>query len=379
MIIACGLAGACLAADEFTIIGWHYARVNGLVLVPGTPMPSGVTIEPIDGAKASFVQVQATQSIQRRHTGPLSTLNSAQAHFTFKAKTTNPNPPTNVRVSATRISSATTMAQTMAEFSSARGRAYWDTVLKQVAEAEDNDPLDEPAPIILQKKVTFRFSGVTLQTEPDGKKSFVGQYETHFVGASARATGPGFGGTMLAATGSATSSVKVYPYSIQSTGQIIAGVADVIYHHLGGGTPVGIEMDVYSANNVPLDMWSVNVSSAGTWDSLFNEYPAGNYKLYFYTGGSLRKRVDISWNGSQPVTGIDARLKFGDLNMDNYISSAEVAYIYANIGMTHTSPDWHWGAGPGGVAPIQADLNADGAITIADYNMAAPNVGLYGD
>lgn len=139
-------------------------------------------------------------------------------------------------------------------------------------------------------------------------------------------------------------------------------------------------IDIFNMNNAPVENISSNVIDGGAWTVGFQDYKDGSYKLYGHAFGSLRKRVDITYSSSSGLAGIVFTLKFGDADGDNYVSEFEVDYIYSKIGMK--AVDWGWLGGDGddsALCPADCDFDRDGEITIADYNLASPNVGQYGD
>ncbi len=123
-----------------------------------------------------------------------------------------------------------------------------------------------------------------------------------------------------------------------------------------------------------VDLWAADLDG-GSYE-IPPGLSSGNYKVYLRVPGSLRKRVDVTYDSSVGLSGVDATLLFGDLNGDNYVSQAEVDFVYANISTTVLPYQWDVGDN---YSVGLCDFNRDGSVTSADYNLASPNVGYYGD
>ncbi|GMV88727.1 MAG: hypothetical protein AMXMBFR81_16580 [Chthonomonas sp.] len=106
-------------------------------------------------------------------------------------------------------------------------------------------------------------------------------------------------------------------------------------------------------------------------------HPAGNYRIYLTPRSALRKRVNVSYTPKHTIVG-GVTFKFGDVDYDNDIDSNDADYIASKIGKTASSADWHWQDALGRSAYL-ADLDRDGAVTIADHTIALANLGQTGD
>lgn len=188
------------------------------------------------------------------------------------------------------------------------------------------------------------------------------------VTSSSQAYWSGGRGNSIAATAMATATAKFYPASFStSTEALLAGTVNY---------PTGaMSIDIYTPLNVLVDLWTTNVENS-TYE-IPPDLATGTYRIYFSIPyQSLRKRIDVSYSSLIGASGVNPTLLFGDLDGDNYVSQAEVDFVYSKIGQA-TYPGKYIAGDRYAIG--DCDFNCDGLITLADYNLAAPNVGLTGD
>ncbi len=106
-------------------------------------------------------------------------------------------------------------------------------------------------------------------------------------------------------------------------------------------------------------------------------HPAGNYRIYLTPRSALRKRVNVAYTPKHTVVG-GVTFKFGDVDYDNDIDSNDTNFIASKIGKSATDADWYRQDSLGRSAFL-ADLDRDGAVTIADHTIAVANLGQTGD
>jgi hypothetical protein len=119
--------------------------------------------------------------------------------------------------------------------------------------------------------------------------------------------------------------------------------------------------------------------SDGSFDMLFTDYPAGDYRLYIWALGTLRTRVDIHYDPSVGVSGLRPTFRSGDLDWDNFVSPDEVAYVLSQIGRDVSTTEGALDFSETGFHPVFADLDHDGVVSLADYSLALVNMGQAGD
>ncbi|RYG30348.1 hypothetical protein EON81_25080 [bacterium] len=122
-----------------------------------------------------------------------------------------------------------------------------------------------------------------------------------------------------------------------------------------------------------LDCWSGEIA-------LPRDYPDGTYKYVAKAPGTLRCARTVVISGGNVVALPAFAAKYGDIDGDNYVSPTEVALVYGAIGASSANDDvWYEPYGGSAFSPYQMDFDGDGAVTIADYNLASVNMGLIGD
>lgn len=106
----------------------------------------------------------------------------------------------------------------------------------------------------------------------------------------------------------------------------------------------------------------------------------GDYDIYIRAPRSLRRKVSVHFVPGSSPSYRPWVLYFGDIDGDNSVTQDEVNFVYSQIGASDATDAWYTDCGdPHGWLPVQADMNGDGQVTIADYNLVSGNVGMDGN
>lgn len=184
---------------------------------------------------------------------------------------------------------------------------------------------------------------------------------------------PTSGGGGVSSSASGIAQVVLKPHNVvnRATFRTLAADTDSIVD--------GIFVTIETSNDVYVVDWGVNVDS-GEFEVPLVDLGTDTYNFYFSAPGSLRRKVSEYFDNTADITGVDASLVWGDIDQDNYVSLAEVNYIYSVIGAEESHGiSWDVDLDGDGFFPAMADLDRDGEVTSADYNLCSSNVGLSGD
>lgn len=363
----------------FTPLGWQSALINGTTYTaPGQSLPTGWTQDVFDtvgtriigsaGASRLGTQVSSDSKFQK-----------GKVNFGYTiVQGVDSSSQTTWLIDLQQTWSASASGQTW--LSSRTGSAQ-GTSDKAKASIKVGPNVDEFGPSTSSKTRrewvnagTFTWSNYPYQS---GVYQTTAVWSSPFLMGSAKATNPSSAGNYPVVTTTGSGTYRFKPMGLKRYASAAGFVA-------GSVNTYGDEhfcIDLFNGNGAPIEDLGCNVVS-GSWVMSFEDYADGEYRLYGYASGSLRKRIDVTWSASAGLSGVDFSLKYGDLNMDNYISQAEVDYIYAHIGLTESLSEAWFGTDADfdlPYKPYDCDLNRDGSVTIADYNLASPNVGQYGD
>lgn len=362
----------------FIAYGWKAAEINGAQYVKsqGHSLPSPWVCE-IFETNATKVATSSGAGWRANQQGTIDDPEKGGVFFDYKVKTDRPTGFLNdLEVRFTIVANAS--ASGTVSFSGASGQsgASSGNVRTRVISVSPSNTEDSDSK---SKTVKSRilFKEQAWNSESDGTKSMTFTTRSYDLATLAVATCSGTGGNYPAVSTGGSASFKFYPSGIKiissgSTSEMISGSTNSFGEILF--------IDVFNANNVPLDNLGIYLDS-GTYKTSFDEFSNGSYKLYGFAPGSLRKKCEITWDSSTGLSGVDFTLEYGDLDGDNYISQDEVNYINSKIG-TNVSSATAWFGDLLDGSPYRtgmADLNLDGQVTSADYNLASPNVGHYGD
>jgi hypothetical protein len=236
------------------------------------------------------------------------------------------------------------------------------------------------APPARTGRMTIPFGNTTWTTVSGGKSAVAAFPLGDNLIATYKLTHTGGGNTATVGSASGACNIEFTPTKVDfNRGVVAVSVLGTTQSYLPE-----ISVDIYTANNVFVDTWTIlSDSSVGDVELPFEDYANGTYNLYVYGLGALRKKVQVQYANGTGVSGVDFGLKFGDLNGDNYVSSAEVLFVYNNIGSSVNTTDLYlgdwWSDLQNGYVRGFADFDRDGTITSTDYNLANANVGTYGD
>lgn len=179
------------------------------------------------------------------------------------------------------------------------------------------------------------------------------------------------GGNFTTAYGSSTCHQKIYiskalvttPYDVATVQANVNSWEDRLEIYLEG------------------DTWDIFKDSNGVIKFDFSDYSAGTHDIYVRCPKTLKKKFTVSFGSFDIVLGALA-LKYGDLNQDNQITTAEVQWVYNNIGKSSSDSDWTEPTTIGSgqeVTPSHCDIDEDGDVDSNDYNLVQNNGGQVGD
>jgi hypothetical protein len=244
--------------------------------------------------------------------------------------------------------------------------------------AEIADPKLDSGPKTIEGIQTFSHSGTTTvkshkrilnavwETYGEGSRMFL-DLDMPSIKAVVSARTGGSGGNTTVAVAAGTGVLKLYPSSFSTAipTNIITGTIN---------TPLEMcFVDIFSTSGAPLSFYSAPVDSSTGYEVLLDE-GAGSYRAYFHVPGSLRKRIDINYDPSTGLSGVNVTLLYGDLDGDNYVSQAEADFVASKVGLpaiySNSEDDYDI---------CRADFDKDGEITSSDAAVAAANVGVSGD
>lgn len=372
--------------DTFIPYGWSSAAINGSVLTKanGDFLPSTWSCAVVD-TNSTRVTASASAARKRNQTGTVANQQNGTVSFGYKIRTTRLFVAESIEMRAVITADVAANGLLGWSGSSANGTAngaLGGLSSGQISVSSANPEESKSAgPTSRETRVKVSPT-LAWNTESVGSKSLLITVSSLGLNMVAKATCPGGGSNSVAVSTSASGSYKFTPISIRPLSNSVAclsGTANVYGSSIWGhGSPMSL--DIYNANNVPLESFECTVDD-GAFVTSFEDHPAGTYHIYASAPGSLRKRIDVNWTGSSGLSGLNFDLKYGDINGDGFISQAEVDYIQSMIGVTTGSISEFLGSFDYAHQTYMGnpDLNQDGVVTIADYNLALPNVGLYGD
>ncbi|MBW7927342.1 MAG: hypothetical protein H3C58_04465 [Fimbriimonadaceae bacterium] len=150
-----------------------------------------------------------------------------------------------------------------------------------------------------------------------------------------------------------------------------------VFASVNGSNNSVIPIEVRNTSETLLDNVQVGVDGSGAFGVDMGELSNGTYHLYAKPRGALRKKVIVNYTTSG-VTGVSFTCLYGDVDEDNDVDDDDLDFITGNLGKDYDDSDWYLVDG-NGMAPFMADLNHDGAVTSADYDVADANHGIDGD
>jgi len=104
------------------------------------------------------------------------------------------------------------------------------------------------------------------------------------------------------------------------------------------------------------------------------------YKVTFRRKGALNKMLVLTVDPQTGLNGVYVDFKYGDVNQDNQVTAAEVGLILDQIGTQYpNSTYFDLIPGQDDLRVSDLDVDGDGSITMTDYLISLPNIGLVGD
>ncbi|MBW7927344.1 MAG: hypothetical protein H3C58_04475 [Fimbriimonadaceae bacterium] len=150
-----------------------------------------------------------------------------------------------------------------------------------------------------------------------------------------------------------------------------------VFGSVNGSANSVVPIEIRSTGGTLLDAVMAGVSGSGDLAFDMGELSNGTYHVYVKPRGALRKKVVVNYT-TAGVTGVSFTCLYGDVDEDNDVDDDDLDFITTNLGKDYDDSDWHLLDG-NGMAPFMADLNHDGAVTSADYDIADANHGIDGD
>lgn len=382
-IVALGAAGLVVAwnpplADEIVAHGWATCTIldaatgSHSLTSPTDSLPQyGVSVAIVD-TNATKVTVDRTVT-RKGNSSPASRLEQTTADCQLKYEIRRSTPvssPSDVIFNVSLISNTglSLTVDNTASGTKAGGEAF---VLKPPSRSgpEEIGFLFSPTershgPVT--KKYPLEFPGMTWTSYGSGSKA-VFTFDVTTLGIAARAISGGAGGNATVASARSVASYKLYPSSFSVGSFPVGRIAG------SAGTPGDfIFLDLYTAAGSPLSDYMAKIDSSGNY-RVYPDEGSGSYRAYFYLAGTLRKRVDITYDSTTGLNGVNPSLVYGDLDGDNTITQSEADFVTSKIGC---AAEWTYGE------PYDArfaDFDRDGTIEAAEAATANANVGLSGD
>lgn len=140
-----------------------------------------------------------------------------------------------------------------------------------------------------------------------------------------------------------------------------------------------VDLQLFTQNNVLIRATAMYVEEDSSFDfCIRSAWPAGTYKLFAKPNGGLRKRTDLQFNGSSPLTPTITYL-WGDVDGDNEVTLTDLNNIEAYLGLSSNDPEWYFWKEGFKADGAGCDLNRDNRVDNTDLTMAQQNIGLLGD
>ncbi len=300
---------------------------------------------------------------------------------------TTRTPSSPFRVSFLRQRSATAVASV--EWEGANAKAVGRTQDKESA-LETKPPAYQVGPgtedrskVAPQDKIFHRFTQAWTETQA-GHEAQVWVPMGTIRGESSAFVPGGSNSNMVAAVATSGGRYRIKPstltFGTPSSGRWLTGTFNA------QGSDSGISIEVRNMNNVLLDTASSFSDVGNDFGFDFaqmmiismNSQPT-TYKVMFKKRAALNKQMLLTIDPSVGLSGVQVDLKFGDVDGDNEITATEVALILNHIGVQYPQAAF-LAQIPGTSLWVEdLDIDGDGAITLNDYLISLPNIGLVGD
>lgn len=377
LMLAVSAAGA-FAMDTLTILNWDHVITSSMgvanetIQYPGT-LPSYFAISIAENEGTS--QLVAAASRRKNQAGVTGYDYTATNDYLVRIFTDRPT--TSTATIVTRTIGSSTASASIAYYNAtayARGANSIPALQTREVRATIMDVQESHALGPITKQKSWNYSNIQWQQVSAGSQ-FDAYVPASTLESRASASSPGGGSNAIASSSSASTVAKLKPVALKmpaTTGNagFISGTRDAFLYD--------IDIEVRNDYNALVDNLSVG-GLPSVFHLPFDDYPDGNYRLYFWAPGALRKRIDVSYTNSVGITGLTVNLVYGDIDRNNQISQAEIDAIASLNGRTSTQPGWFDNVPSVGCVVHDCDLNQDKVINVVDYLLAVGNVGLIGD
>lgn len=390
-LLILGMAAAGIAADTMTFTGirlvTYLGNDNGVTVYESHQAAGNGWLKQIVN---SWADVLLGCELAKRYNEPGNHRRRQYGDGTaFLNVTTTRTPQADFKISFLRERTATALA--IVEMTGANayavgrvgtGRDSWETnpAAQQNGPGEDNR-----TKVAAQEKVTFQWEGANWQESG-------GQYSINLslplgriFGDSAVSIPSGSGSNQAAA--SATSGGRVrYKPSTLTFGASAGRNRWIEGTYNGTHANPWLSCEVRTVNNVFLDAATsvCPTSSRFSFDLGQMAIPAFSgpttYKVTFRRKGALNKMLTLTVDPQTGLSGVYVDFKYGDANQDNQITASEVGLILDYLGAQYPNSNYYdLIPGNGDMRVDDLDVDGDGTVTLTDYLISLPNIGLVGD
>lgn len=390
-LLILGMATAGLAADTMTFTGirliTYLGNDNGMTVYETHQAAGNGWLKQIVN---SWADVNLACELSKRYNEPGSHRRRQYGDPTaFLTVSTTRTPQSNFRVSFLRERVATAVATVempnAAAYALGRvggGRDTWETS----PPAQQNGPgSDERTKVAAQDKVMMRWQGANWNQSNGQYWLNLSMPLERIFGDSNVSVPTGSGSNQMAANALSGGRVKYKPSTL--TFGAVAGRNRWI-EGMYNGTHANpwMSCEVRTMNNVFLDA-ATSLSPASnsfSFDLGQMAVPAqtgpSTYKVTFRRKGALNKMLVLTVDPQTGLDGVYVDFKYGDANQDNQITASEVGLILEYIGTQYPdSAYFDLIPGHGEMRVDDLDVDGDGSVTLTDYIISLPNIGLVGD
>ena len=375
-----GLAAAhCFATDTITILRWNQlitAGASGSQVITNYP-GQGPDDWLIDVVNNEGSVEPSAHAFRRRNQPGVSTMKlSGSGTFLVRLFTTVVPTSNSVTLTTTCTSSASGSAQVETVDAMAYARATTEIPAEKPREARANmyNSMDEASAGPDTVKKSWNFSNVIWQKLPGGFRIDV-FVPSGKLTASATAIASEGTSNMVASSATGNALTKIKPTAMKVSP--LNGNAGFISGSMDSFLPQ-VFVEVHDANDALLDKLAVG-GLLGHFDLPFDAFADGDYHLYLWAPGALRKRVDVTYSNATGLSGLSVSLYYGDLNRNNVVTADELNTIMNLQGKTSAGDDWEDTIPGIGCTISDCDLNNDNVVNSVDYLMAQYNLNRFGD
>ncbi|MCC7435337.1 MAG: hypothetical protein IT363_11685 [Methanoregulaceae archaeon] len=386
-----GMATAGFAADTITFTGirlvTYLGNDNGMtVYETGEAAGNGWLKQIVN----SWAEVVLACDLNKRYNEPGNHRRRQYGDATgYLTITTTKTPDSTFRVSFLRERAATAIATV--EMTAANAYAYgivgsgrdgWETK----PAAQQNGPgSDDRTKVAAQDKVFATWSNVQWGQSGDQYHTSLAMKFERVLGDSVLGVPSGSGSNQTAASARSGGRIR-YKGSTLAFGAPAGRNRWISGTYNGSATNAWISCEVRSMNNVFLDGAQSYSPDSSSFDFDLGQMsiPASpgpsTYKVTFRRKGALNKMLVLTVDPQTGLNGVYVDFKYGDVNQDNQVTAAEVGLILEQIGTQYpNSTYFDLIPGQDDLRISDLDVDGDGSITMTDYLISLPNIGLVGD